>query len=110
MEDYRLLINFVSNLILTLSFTAFIIFVFGRQESKINKMPWYKTFLVKLGLVMCTVASLLNALMFQDAPWTEVMLNAGLSMVFAWAAYFHYNEFVKIDTKKIKKVSKRSKK
>ena len=106
MQEYTMLINFVANLILTLSFTAFIIFVFGREESKINKMPWYKTFLVKLGLVMCTVASLLNALMFQRSPWSEVMLNAGLAMVFAWAAYFHYIEFVCVKKPEVKRKKK----
>lgn len=102
MEEYTMLINFVANLMLTLSFTAFIIFVFGRETGKINKMPWYKTFLVKLGLVVCTVAALLNALMFQQVPWSEVMLNAGLAMVFAWAAYFHYVEFVCVKKTKVK--------
>lgn len=99
-----MLINFISNLVLVISFTAFIIFVFGRPDSKLNSMPWYKTFLVKFGLCFCTGGALLNALTFSSPPWTEVLLNLGLAMVFAWAAYFHYVEFVCVTKKKPKKV------
>ena len=41
MEGYTMLINFVASIILTISFTAFIIFVFGRPNSKLNEMPWW---------------------------------------------------------------------
>jgi len=110
MAEYTMLINFISSLILTISFTAFIIFIFGRPNSKLNTMPWYKTFLVKFGLCFCTAGALLNALTFSNPPWTEVLLNAGLAMVFSWAAYFHYIEFVcvkePVKTQKTKKKTK----
>lgn len=104
-----MLINFVASLILTISFTAFVIFIFGRPNSKLNDMPWYKTFLVKVGLCFCTAGALLNALTFSNPPWTEIVLNSGLAMVFSWAAYFHYTEFVCVK-KEVTKSSKRKKK
>lgn len=112
MAEYTMLINFVASLILTISFTAFIIFIFGRPNSKINAMPWYKTLLVKFGLCFCTAGALLNALTFSNPPWTEIVLNVGLAMVFSWAAYFHYVEFVclpKIKQSKTKKKTKTKK-
>jgi len=109
MEGYTMLINFVASIILTISFAAFIIFIFGRPNSKLNEMPWYKTFLVKAGLCFCTAGALLNALTFSDPPWTEIVLNAGLAMVFSWAAYFHYVEFVCVK-QPIQKANKRKKK
>lgn len=98
-----MLINFISSLILCVAFTFFIIFIFGSAHGKLNKMPWYRAYLVKLGLCFCTTGALLNALTFSNPPWTEVMLNAGLALVFSWAAFFHYKEFICIPQKKIKK-------
>jgi len=94
MDDYKMPLNFMANLILSFSFTAFIIFLFGRTNSRIYKLPWYKTLLVKIGLCLCTVGSLLNVFTFSDPPWTEVILNSGLSLLFLWAAWFHYRTFV----------------
>jgi hypothetical protein len=102
MQEYTMLINFVANLILTLSFTAFIIFIFGRGDSKLNQMPWYATLPVKAGLGFCTAGSLFNALTFSNPDLAQVCLNAGLAMVFAWAAYFHYVEFVCVKKTKVK--------
>jgi len=106
MQEYTMLINFVANLILTLSFTAFIIFIFGRADGKLNQMPWYKTLPVKAGLGFCTAGSLFNVLTFNNPEWTQVSLNAGLAMVFAWAAYFHYVEFVCIKKTEVKRKKK----
>lgn len=109
MQEYTMLINFVASLILTISFTAFVIFIFGRPNSKLNTMPWYKTVLVKVGLCFCTAGALLNALTFSNPPWTEMVLNSGLAMVFSWAAYFHYTEFVCVKEQAVK-TTKRKKK
>lgn len=107
-------VNFVSSLILAISSTAFIIFAFGNPSSKLNLMPWYKTFLVKFGFCFCTAGALLNALTFSNPPWTEVVLNSGLAMIFVWAARFLYVEFVcepkpPVKVEKVKKKSKSKK-
>lgn len=110
MEDYKMPLNFISNLILSFSFTGFVIFLFGRTNSKVYELPWYKTLLVKIGLCLCTVGALLNIFTFSDPPWTEVILNSGLACLFAWAAWFHYKTFVIPYKQKNCKKSKRKRK
>lgn len=105
-DDYKVLINFICNLVLTGAFTVFLIFVFGRKNSKLYKLPFYKTIALKIGLAGCTTGALINCLSFSDLPWSQVLLNCGLAVLFCWAAYFHYSEFVSIKPKKRKKKTK----
>ena len=98
-----MLINFICSIVLTIAFTFFIIFTFGRQSSKLNKLPWYESYLVKLGLGFCAAGALLNALTLSNPAWTEILLNCGLAILFIWASYFHYKEFVCTSTMKKKK-------
>lgn len=94
MEDYKMPLNFFSSLVLSGAFTAFLIFVFGREESKINKMSFFGKIIPKIALAFCTAGALMNALTFSDPPWSEVILNAGLALLFTWAAWFHWKFFV----------------
>ena len=94
MEEYKMPINFVSSLVLTLSFAAFLIFVFGRKESKINQMSFWGIFIPKVALAFCTAGALMNALSFNNPSWSEVILNGGLALLFTWAAWFHWKFFV----------------
>lgn len=94
MEEYRMPLNFVSNLVLSFSFALFIIFLFGRTNSKIYTLPWYKTLAIRIGMTLCASGALLNVFTFSDAPWSEVILNTGLAFTFTWAAWFHYVNFV----------------
>jgi hypothetical protein len=104
MEEYKMPLNFVSSMILTFAFTAFIIFVYGRESSKLNKLSFWNSFLIKVALAFCTAGALFNALTFSDPPWSEVVLNTGLAVLFTWASWFHFCHFVKPDKKKIKKI------
>jgi hypothetical protein len=94
MENFKMPLNFFANMLLSFSFAAFIIFLFGRQNSKIYKLPWYKTISVKIGLATCTCAALVNTFTFSNPEWSEVLLNVGLAILFCWAAWFHYKTFV----------------
>jgi len=94
MGSHLLAINFISNLVLSFAFVLFIIFLFGRTNSKVYHLPWYKTIVVKFGLSCCSAGALLNVFTFSTPPWTEVVLNMGLAMTFGWAAWFHYVNFV----------------
>lgn len=105
-DEHKMLINFVCNLVLTGAFTVFLIFVFGRKNSKLYKLPFYKTILLKIGLAACTTGALVNTLNLSDPPWSEVLLNCGLAVLFSWAAYFHYTQFVSIKKRKRKKKTK----
>lgn len=70
------------------------IFVFGRTNSKIYELPWYKTIAIRVGIALCACGALLNVFTFSNAPWSEVILNTGLACTFTWAAWFHYKTFV----------------
>lgn len=94
MEEYRMPLNFISNLVLSFAFALFMIFLFGRTNSKIYTLPWYKTIAVKIGMALCASGALLNVFTFSDAPWSEVILNTGLAFTFVWASWFHYKTFV----------------
>lgn len=94
METTKLIVNFSSNIILFIAFTSFVIFVFGRTNSKIHKLPWYKVIALRIGLAFVTCASLLNAFTLSNPEWSEVLLNLGLAILMTWAAVFHYFEFV----------------
>jgi len=109
MESHLLAINFISNLVLSFAFALFIIFLFGRHNSKVYTLPWYKTILVKFGLSCCSAGALLNVFTFSNPPWTEVILNMGLAMTFGWASWFHYVNFV-VPYKQLSKCSTPSRK
>jgi len=88
-------LNFSASIVLSLALGAFLIFVFGRDNSLANRLPKHKTWMLKTGMSMCSAGALLNAITFSNPAWSEVLLNAGLCTVFAWAAWFHYVRFVK---------------
>jgi hypothetical protein len=44
---------------------------------------------------MTAAGSLFNFLTLSTPPFSEVLLNLGLAVVFLWAAVFHYNYFIK---------------
>ena len=80
------------------------------QNSKIYKLPWYKTISVKIGLATCTCAALVNTFTFSNPEWSEVLFNVGLSILFCWAAWFHYKTFVIPYKKNLHKKPRKKKK
>ena len=94
-EALRLWLNFAASLGLTALMGAFLIFLFGRDNSFVYKMPGYKTLALKAGISLCTVGALMNAVTMERAEWSEVTLNVGLATLFGWAVWFHYAQFVK---------------
>lgn len=94
LDNLKTWINFAASLGLTGLMGAFLIFLFGRDNSFVYKMPAYKTLALKAGLAMCTAGALLNAVTMSNPPWSEVLLNTGLCTLFGWATWFHYGRFV----------------
>jgi len=90
-----IIINAVSNLVLTVGFCAFLIFLFGRENSFIHKLKGLNTIFVKVSLSVCTAGALYNLLTLSNPPVSEIVLNFGLAMLFSWAAWFHYWRFVR---------------
>lgn len=88
-------INMVANCILTVSFGAFLVFLFGRENSLIHKLKNYNMAFVKVAMGVCASGSLYNVLTLSEPPISEMVMNIGLAMLFLWAAWFHYCRFVK---------------
>ena len=94
-ETLKCWTNFSISVLLSLCLGAFTVFVFGRHNSLAHRIPAASSWLVRIGLSMCSAGALLNAITFSNPPWSEVLLNGGLCVVFMWAAWFHYVRFVK---------------
>lgn len=88
-------INAVANLIVATSMIFFIIFVFGSNNKKINELPKYESFLVKIGLSFISCGSFLSFITLSNPQTTEILMNVGLALVFLWGALFHYKHFIK---------------
>lgn len=88
------LINAFCNVVICISISAFMIFIFGRLDLT-AKFGTVQRWIVKSGLALIAAGSLFNFLTMSVPPVTEVILNVGLAIIFLWAAVFHYNHFVK---------------
>lgn len=93
-SEYSALVNFLSNMVLSIAFTMFIIFIFGRNDSVVHKFKMCHSWFLKIALCFCTAGSLLNALCLGELPYDGMFLNLGLAMLFSWAAMFHYKRFI----------------
>lgn len=89
-----IIINILANIVIAFSVAMFMIFVFGRSNM-MNKIHWMERFSIKMGLALLSAGSLFNFLTAPNPRFTEVILNIGLAIVFAWGAYFHFKYFVK---------------
>ena len=85
--------NIVSNSIMTISLVVFIILLFGRSESLVNKLPKLEYWLLKIALAFAASGALFSALTNPTVTWTQFLRNAGLALLFFWAAIFHYKYF-----------------
>lgn len=88
-------LNLLANLALMTSITFFIIGVFGRKSKMIEQMPIWEQYFLRISLSAIAAGSFLNVLTVSTPHATEVILNVGVSMVFTWAAWFHWKYFVK---------------
>ena len=87
--------NIAANLLMTLSLVFFIILIFGRAESLVNKFSKAEYWLLKISLALATSGALFSALTNPPVTWTQFLRNLGMALLFTWAAFFHYNYFVK---------------
>lgn len=97
--EILMLINAFCNVVICISVSAFIVFVFGRLDLT-QKFGIVQKWIVKSGLSLVAAGSLFNFVTLSEPPFTEVLLNIGLAILFLWAAIFHYTHFVKKAKKK----------
>jgi len=88
-------INELANLLVCVNATLFYIFVFGRQVSRIDKLPLAEKILLRVGLALPAVSGLWNVLYMSYPPNAEIFMNVGYACLFTWASIFHYKQFVK---------------
>ena len=88
--SFETFINFIANIVLTTSVAAFIVILY-RTDSVVRKWPLAGSYLLRLSLVAIAVGGLGNCLTLSTPPFTEIILNAGMSGLFAWAVWFHHN-------------------
>lgn len=69
----------------------FVISVFGKADHVIWETKW-KAYLAKVGLCISGCGALLNMLTFSTPNITEIVLNIGLSLNFAWISIWQYTE------------------
>lgn len=106
-EIINALVNATCNVLIFFSMLMFIIFCFGRSDSKIYKYGDLQAFILKLGLTTICLGSLVNLISLSNPPFSEIVLNIGFALLFCWAAVFHYIVFVlkKKDNYTVKKNS-----
>lgn len=88
------LINFIANLIITLSVTVFYIYIYGDDSKVVHRWKFTQHFSLKIGLIGIIAGSLFNALTMPKLYFTETLLNVGLALVFTWSAIFHRKLFL----------------
>jgi hypothetical protein len=88
------IINLIANLLICISVTLFIIAIFGSKNKMVESMNIFEKYLIKIGLTTTSCGSLFNVLTLSTPNKTEILLNVGLSLVFTWAAYFHFKYFI----------------
>lgn len=103
--NWLMWLNVISSGILAIAVGAFLVFLFGRENSLIHKLGVKSLISVKVALSFCASGALYNVLTLSSPPPSEVMVNAGFAFLFCWAAVFHYNRFVKPLTHKASKKS-----
>lgn len=86
--------HIISNLMIILGGSFFIISVFGRKSPTIEALPIIERWSIKAALAITAAGSLLNLLYMQPTPWSEITLNFGLGAIFIWGAFFHFKYFV----------------
>jgi hypothetical protein len=100
MEKTLLVINLISNVIMTASGTVFFLLIYGNENSLVYKWKFLQHWSLKFGLASMVVGSLLGVLVNCQPPFHVVLLNAGLGAIFTWTSIFHWRLFRKHKVKK----------
>jgi len=93
-------INEIASLLLFVNAGLFYIWIFGRENPKIEALPIFEQWLLRLGLSLVVLGAFYNSLYASYPPMVEIVINVGHAFIFTWASVFHYKQFVKNDRKK----------
>jgi hypothetical protein len=89
-------INAIANGLVCLGGTAFYVMLFtkiGDGVKQIDRFGTLSYYLIKCALAFVVAGALFNVLLLTVPPFTEVLMNVGLGLIFAWAAVWHGIKF-----------------
>jgi hypothetical protein len=89
-------INALANGLVCLGGTAFYVMLFtkiGNGVKQIDRFGRFSYYLIKCALAFVIAGALLNVLLLTIPPFTEVLMNVGFGLIFAWAAVWHGVKF-----------------
>lgn len=89
------ILNLIANIILTISGMIFILLLYGRDESVVNRWKFANHWGLKFGLASFVSGTLGNALLFEKTSDSQILTNVGLAAIFTWSVFFHYKIFNK---------------
>lgn len=89
-------INAIANGLIFLGGTAFYVMLFtkiGDGVKQINRFGKVSYYIIKAALALVVSGALLNVLFLTTPPFSEVLMNLGVGLIFAWAAVWHGVKF-----------------
>ncbi len=85
-------LNAMANALICLGGLAFYVMLFtkiGDGVKQIDRFGKASYYLIKTALALVITGALLNLLLLTTPPFSEVVMNVGFGLIFAWAAVWH---------------------
>lgn len=92
--NYLQLLAVVSNIMIVIGGSFFIIAIFGRKSKTMESLPEIERWAIKIALSITVSGAFYNVLVGVDTTTGQVILDLGLGLIFIWAANFHYKYFI----------------
>lgn len=86
--------NAAANFVAFVGSLFFIIFLFGKSDSKVNQFPLLQHWIIKIGLCTMCAGALFSTMAYPIVVWQQLTRNVGLAMVMVWGATFHWKYFM----------------
>ena len=89
-------LNAMANALICLGGLAFYVMLFtkiGDGVKQIDRFGKASYYLIKTALALVITGALLNLLLLTTPPFSEVVMNVGFGLIFAWAAVWHGVKF-----------------
>ena len=89
-------INALANGLICLGGLAFYVMLFtkiGDGVKQIDRFGKTSYYTIKTALALVISGALLNLLLLTTPPFSEVLMNLGVGLIFAWAAVWHGVKF-----------------
>ena len=89
-------INAIANALICLGGLAFYVMLFtkiGDGVKQIDRFGKASYYTIKTALALVVSGAMLNLLLLTTPPFSEVVMNLGVGLIFAWAAVWHGVKF-----------------